>query len=841
MPGDVLHRLVLWDAKAAGALLQITVHHCACDGLSLRLLVDEITAAHQELVGGPAAATTRRKVLPYQPLVTPDEARDFFTPRLQLADSSVLLAPGRNRRRAADDAGILVPRVLDITVSEAAARAKEVGASPFAVVLAGIGAALSRFSGESEVAVRVPFSHRPPAEDTEVSYRVRALPVRLPADRGHTVAALLARVGGELRQAAVHADWGDADATFTTKAKPAGTSVTVVNQLHPAGLLTLHRQAPVEAAGLRWRPYLLPGGTAKFDLSIHVAAAADGRLALTFEYRANAVDAPEREWFADLAAVTVTDAVTTGLDEMTAALGRSSGSEAARGRRVRQREGRVEDAFFAYVTREPGRIAVADDTASGAQAVTYAQVAAASLAVAEHLTGLGAGPGRAIAVRLSRGAALIAAVHGVLRARGVLLLCDPDLPPARAQFMLADSRAHLLIEPAAEDGPDTLRVLGHVLRVTVLTEQAAPVPLARDGAAVEAAYLMYTSGSTGRPKGVAVSHAGIINRLAWMQRAFPIGPGNVVLAKTALSFDVCLWELLWPSMTGATLVTARHSRHADPGYLCDVLDRYAVDTVHFVPAMLTAFLDTAAGRRFPALKRVFTSGERLPLMLARRVHAQLGVCLHNLYGPTEASIDVTAFTYRPGDGRAFVPIGRPVDNTCVRVCDEDGAEVPLGAVGELVIEGVQVALGYVGDGSLDEGRFSVNPDSRQRAYRTGDLARWRSGQVLEFLGRADDQVKINGQRVELAEIDAVLAGHPDVAAAAVADHGESAGRHASVGRPPNSGRHRAGCAPLPELPGPRRPCSRPGRRRACRGGPAAGRRTRPRGGGRQGHVAYLAR
>ncbi|MEV6986937.1 amino acid adenylation domain-containing protein [Sphaerisporangium sp. NPDC051017] len=774
LPGEVLHRLVLWSLQQAGALLQITLHHCACDGLGLRLLVDEMIATYRELADGIAAKPAEREVLPYQPLVSPVEAAAFFAPRLELAESKALLPRGRNRARAADDAGVLVRRVLKVTVNDVAARARETRVSPFAVVMAGLGVALARFSGERDLAVRVPFSHRPPAEDTEASYRVRALPVRLSVTRGDTVAGLLTDAGGELLQAAVHADWGETDAPFAATVTPGGTSVTVVNQMHPTGLLTHFRPPFLQADGLRWRPYLVANGTAKFDLSIHVAAH-EGRLALAFEYRANTVDRTEREWFADLVAAMVTDAATADLDQTAAMLGRSASSRGkACGRQLRQRDGRVEDPFFACAAREPSRIAVIDHTPTGANAVTYAQLAAASLAVAEHLTGLGAGAGLAVAVRLPRGGTLIAAVHGVLRAGSVLLLLDPDLPPARAEFMLADSRAHLIIEPGPAESPDTLRVLDQTLQVTVLTDRPEPVPLTRDGAAADAAYVMYTSGSTGRPKGVAVSHPGIINRLAWMQRAHPIGPGNVVLAKTPLSFDVCLWELLWPPMTGATLVTAQHGRHADPAYLCDVLDRYAVDTVHFVPAMLAAFLDTAAGRRLPALKRVFTSGERLPLTLARRAHAQLGAGLHNLYGPTEASIDVTCFTYWPGDGRAFVPIGRPVDNTTVRICDEDGREVSLGAPGELVIEGVQVALGYVGDGTQDEGRFGVNPDSGHRIYRTGDLVRWRSGGVLEFLGRADDQVKINGQRVELEEIDAILAGHPDLAAAA-AYCGEEAG------------------------------------------------------------------
>ncbi|WP_030912194.1 non-ribosomal peptide synthetase [Streptosporangium amethystogenes] len=760
-PGEALHRAVYWDLGPAGGVLQLTFHHCVCDGLSVRLAVEEIIRGYQGL------AAAERPVLPYRPLVTPEEAARFWTPRLALAGAGSPLGTGEP---AASGEGVLLRRVCAVDLRQVAVpRARDLGVSMFALTMSGVAAALSRWDGDSRaVAVGVPFSHRTPAEDAQIGYRVRTLPARLEIEPEDTLRSLAARVGRELQDAAMHADWG---IRAGDGAGVGGESVVVVNLLQPAGMVGHHRPPPIEAGGLRWRPRLLHNGTAKFAMNVYVAAR-DGRLALTFECRAPGGRRTELEWFADLAAATVTDVFTLPADRPVALAGRGAPTAPPARTPPAQTPAAASlrwagGGLRAVAERHPDAPAVVEDRPRGARRVTYRELAEASERMAARLSSAGIDAGQVVAVRLPRGAPLIAVVHGVLDAGGVLLPLDPELPPARARYMLSDSRARLLVEEGSTTEPGDLAVLGQPLRVSVADPAAGPFSPTRSKDAPRAAYVMYTSGSTGRPKGVVVGHDGLANRLAWMQRAFPLGPGHVVLAKTPLSFDVCLWELLWPPATGATVVTAAHGRHGDAGYLCDAVERYGVTTAHFVPAMLGTFLDVAGHRPLPSLRQVFTSGERLSRALAERTHTRLGVRVHNLYGPTEASIDVTRWTFDPVDRRPFVPIGRPIDNLGVRLQDRAGREVPLGAVGEIVVEGVGVGLGYLGDAAGDGGRFGVRADTGDRFYRTGDLARWRADGVLEFLGRLDDQVKINGRRVELEEIDAVLGEHPGVMAAGV--------------------------------------------------------------------------
>ncbi|WP_241198983.1 AMP-binding protein [Rhodococcus sp. NJ-530] len=261
---------------------------------------------------------------------------------------------------------------------------------------------------------------------------------------------------------------------------------------------------------------------------------------------------------------------------------------------------------------------------------------------------------------------------------------------------------------------------------------------------------MFTSGSTGRPKGVVVSHAGVVNRLLWMQGEFPLGVGDVVLQKTPVSFDVSVWELFWPLMVGARLVVADPGGHRDPVYLVGVIERWGVSVVHFVPSMLEVFVGELSvgelGVGCSGLRRVFVSGEGLSSVLAGRFAGVCGAELVNLYGPTEASVDVT-FHVVEGVVGVGVPIGRPVWNTRVLVLDSRLRPVPVGVVGELYVGGVQVARGYEGRVDLTVGRFVADPVSGvvgARVYRTGDVVRWGCGGVLEFVGRTDFQVKVRG-------------------------------------------------------------------------------------------------
>jgi acyl-coenzyme A synthetase/AMP-(fatty) acid ligase/acyl carrier protein len=267
------------------------------------------------------------------------------------------------------------------------------------------------------------------------------------------------------------------------------------------------------------------------------------------------------------------------------------------------------------------------------------------------------------------------------------------------------------------------------------------------------------------------THGGLLNRLLWMQEEYGLGFGDVVLQKTPFSFDVSVWEFLWPLMEGAKLVVARPGGHQDPSYLARLIEEQQVTTLHFVPSMLAVFLDEERVKQCRSLRRVVCSGEALSAELARRCLASMPwVELHNLYGPTEAAIDVTYWKCVIDDPHASVPIGKGIANTRLYVVDDAMEPVPMGVPGELCLAGVGLARGYWGRGDLTAERFvpdGLSGRSGERLYRTGDLVRWQADGNLEYLGRNDQQVKIRGFRIELGEIEAALQEHGRVRQAVV--------------------------------------------------------------------------
>jgi amino acid adenylation domain-containing protein len=352
---------------------------------------------------------------------------------------------------------------------------------------------------------------------------------------------------------------------------------------------------------------------------------------------------------------------------------------------------------------------------------------------------------------------LVVALWGVLKAGAAYLPVDPGYPAERVALLLEDAAPTVVLDdPAVVAGLSGVDGAG--------TEVSVPVV---EGG--QAAYVMYTSGSTGRPKGVVVSHRSVVNRLVWMRDHCGIGVGDRVLHKTPVVFDVSVWELLGTLVWGATLVVARPGGHRDPGYVAETIREQGVSVLHFVPSMLDAFLLQVGGVELPSVRQVVCSGEVLPLQTqARFFGAFAGVRLDNLYGPTEAAVDVTAWVCDAGQVEGPVPIGVPVANTRVFVLDEFLVPVAPGVVGELYLAGVQLARGYVGRPSLTGERFVACPfGAGERMYRTGDVVKWAADGQLVFVGRADDQVKVRGFRIEPGEIEAVLAARPEVAQVAV--------------------------------------------------------------------------
>ncbi|GAA0799437.1 non-ribosomal peptide synthetase [Spirilliplanes yamanashiensis] len=416
--------------------------------------------------------------------------------------------------------------------------------------------------------------------------------------------------------------------------------------------------------------------------------------------------------------------------------------------------------FAARVAAAPDAVAVWCDGAT----VTYAELDARVNRLARHLAEHGVRPGALVAVAVPRSVELVVSLLATLRAGAAYLPVDADYPADRIAFMLADASAAVVLTAHGAPLPELdVPVLDAADPLTGV--DAGPVPPPPGWGGRSPAYVIYTSGSTGRPKGVVIDHAAIVNRLVWMQAEYGLGPGDRVLQKTPSGFDVSVWEFFWPLIEGVPLVMARPGGHGDPGYLAAVIQQAAVTTVHFVPSMLAVFLDEPAARRCTGLRRVVCSGEALPAELVQTFFATLpGVELHNLYGPTEAAVDVTYWPCAPDPQATSVPIGRPVFNTQVHVLDAELRPVAVGETGELYLAGVQLAQGYLHRPSLTAERFTANPygPPGSRLYRTGDLARRRPDGALDYLGRADHQVKIRGLRIELGEIESALAAHPGV-------------------------------------------------------------------------------
>ena len=286
------------------------------------------------------------------------------------------------------------------------------------------------------------------------------------------------------------------------------------------------------------------------------------------------------------------------------------------------------------------------------------------------------------------------------------------------------------------------------------------------------AYVIYTSGSTGKPKGVMIEHRSVVNRLHWMQSAYPIDRDDVILQKTPYYFDVSVWELFWWALYGAKLCFLAPGSEAIPQAIIETIRRNRVTVLHFVPAMLNVFLEYLDGKDdrvvegLASVRQIFVSGEALTPSHVRKFNnilgKKIGPKLTNLYGPTEATVDVSYFDC-PHNDLEIVPIGRPIQNIRLYVM-RDGQHVAVGETGELCIAGVGLARGYLNNQALTDEKFVQNPaNAGERIYRTGDVARWLPDGNLEYLGREDQQIKIRGLRIELGEIENTIRDFPGIA------------------------------------------------------------------------------
>ncbi|MER7792297.1 amino acid adenylation domain-containing protein [Streptomyces sp. NPDC097640] len=793
LAAEVPVRAWLFHEPSSGKrVLLLLLHHIASDGWSVGPLLRDLGKAYQARLSGTRPTWDalpvqyadytlwQRELLGSQhhPTSVVDAQLAYWRKALDGLPEELVLPCDRPRPAVASFRGATVGLSVDAEVHARVERvARERGASVFMVLHTALVALLSRIGAGTDVPVgSVTAGRTDESLEDLVGFFVNTLVLRTDAGGNPTFAELLDRV----REVDL--------AAYEHQAVPFERVVEELNPARTAGrhplfqiMLVLQNNArpALELGPVRTAPEPVTVRNAKFDLFAELEETFDeqGRPAGihgVLEYATDLYEHTTADRLAQAftrlldAASTQPDLHLTDLPLADAAT--QQAQLAAWNATTRPYPRTTLPALFEkQATRTPEHTALICDN----HRLTYRQLNEQANQVARCLVLHGVGPGRLVAVMLPRSVELIVALYAIHKAGAAYVPVDPSYPRDRIDYLLEDAQPVLVIDEGTYDSLSTQRV-----------SAAVRLPSARELDPQSPAYVIYTSGSTGRPKGVVVPHQGIVNRLLWMQSEYGLASDDRVLQKTPSSFDVSVWEFFWPLTVGATLVIAKPEGHKDPGYLASLIQQQAVTTLHFVPSMLEVFLQHDAVRGCTGLRRVFCSGEALSGDLARRFHATLNAELHNLYGPTEASVDVTYWRSTPsGADGAMVPIGRPVANTRMLVLDSGLRPVLPGVVGELYIAGAQLAQGYWGRARLSAERFVACPwgSAGERMYRTGDLARWSANGVLEYAGRADDQVKVRGFRIEPGEVEAALMACTGVVQAVVVVREDSAGDRRLVG------------------------------------------------------------
>ncbi|HVT56893.1 MAG TPA: non-ribosomal peptide synthase/polyketide synthase, partial [Thermoanaerobaculia bacterium] len=813
--GPLLRATLLRLAPAEHQLL-LTLHHIISDGWSDGILVAELAALYEAAVAGRPArlaelpvqyadyALWQRQWLQGEAL---SRQLDYW--RRQLAFLGNLDLPfDRPRPAVARFRGAQRPiAVLPDLAARLNAVARARGVTLFMVLLASFQALLSRLTGQTDVPVGTPVANRGrPEIEGIIGFFVNTLVLRGDLSGDPDFAELLLRV-----RATALAAYAHQDIPFEQ----------LVQELQPERdlsrnplfhvMLALQNQprptpGDIELGGLRISQLALDNATAKFDLTFFWREEEGGlsglceldtdlfdpATALRFaRHYETLLGAAAREPHRPLATLQLLAAPER---QQLLVEWNAGGAPAVSGTSFVERVAR-------QAAQTPDAVAVAW---SGGGTLTYGGLVRAARRLAARLRAQGAGPGALVAICAERSPEMVVAVLGVLEAGAAYLPLDPAYPAERQAFMLEDSRAAWVLTqrrlaaalPAGAaavlclDGEDGLLAAGGGEE-----KPGNDLKLSRGASPDDLAYVIYTSGSTGRPKGVAMTRGVLANLLDWQEASSPLAGPVRTLQLASLSFDVSFQEIFSTWRTGGTLQLIGEETRRDPFALLDLLESERIERL-FLPFVALRQLAEAAAERLtedgaapgPAsLREIITAGEQLQITAAVAAWlARLSGCrLVNQYGPSESHV-VTAWVLAgPSAGwPALPPIGRPIAGCRIYLLDRAGEPVPPGVVGELCIGGLGgagLARGYLDRPRLTAERFVPDPfaalsgEPGGRLYRTGDLARYRPDGAIEFLGRADQQVKVRGFRIEPGEIEAALAAHPLLAGAAVVAHRDASG------------------------------------------------------------------
>ncbi len=775
-------------------VLLLLSHHIAGDGWSLAPLWRDVAVAYGARVEGKAPSFAPLPVqyadyTLWQHLVLGSEndpnsaiARQlsFWTEALRELPAEIQLPTDRPRPAVASYRGGHVPVRINAELHRALLNlCRDSQASLFMVLQAALAALLTRLGAGADIAIGSPFAGRTDAAlDDLVGFFVNTLVLRTDASGNPSLRELIGRV-----RSSNLAAYGHQDLPFER----------LVEVLKPERSLSRHPLFQVMLVMLNDASvsFALPGlttafepistGAAKFDLALALGEqrTADGSpagITGAVEYATDLFDRATAEAMAERllrlleAAVASPDRPIGNFDILSATECHTIVREwNATARPVSS--GTLPELFAAQVARTPDTTAVA----FGAETLTYAQLDARANQLAHHLRGLGVGPEVIVGLCVTRSLDMLVALLGILKAGGAYLPLDPDHPAERLTFMLEDAGAPVLVTNAALSDrlPTSIRTVRLDVEWPIIGQNLTSLP-AIHLLPSNAVYLTYTSGSTGKPKGVHMAHEAIANLISWSQRAVRGGPGTGVAQLTAITFDVSVQEIFSALTAGKTLFVATDDMRRDPVELLNWLTAHNINELFAPNLVIDGMCEAVAerGNDATSLLHIAQGGETLTVNdnLQRFLRSRPDRRLHNHYGPTEAHA-ATEYDF-PRDTAQWpspAPIGRPIWNVQVYILDDALQPMPAGVAGELYIAGAGLARGYLRRHALTAERFVANPfgPAGSRMYRTGDLARRRADGELDFLGRADQQIKLRGFRIEPGEIEAALVRHPSVAQAVV--------------------------------------------------------------------------
>ncbi|WP_369197883.1 non-ribosomal peptide synthase/polyketide synthase [Streptomyces djakartensis] len=760
--GPLLRALLLREAPGTHVLL-LTAHHIVTDGWSMGVLLDELCTAYDALAQGaspalapvatqyPDFAVWQREQLSGARL---ERHLAYWKERLSGAVAPELPL---DRPRRGEESGAGAVHTFTVPAATTA-RLRQLAADQhttlFTALVAACQTLLARWSGQDDITVGslTPGRGRTDLERA-VGFFVNTVALRTRVETSGSFRDLLTAAADTVNDAFAHGDTPFerlVEAVGVTREAGRNPLFDVMVLLHPAP-----PTAP-DPHGLTASPVAVPRRAATFDLSVEFLPDGDGLTGL-LEYRTDLFDAATAARMADQLLRTL-DGAAAGPDRPLGALPLLSPEQERQVTRDWNATARPvpEETLPELFARQAARTPQAIALVAGDVRLDYATLDARADRLARHLVSRGAGPERLVALRLPRTADMIVAILAVWKAGAGYLPLDPALPEERVRFLLDDARPALVLdETALQDAYDA-------------QDGATGAPLAPPHPDTTA-YVIYTSGSTGRPKGVTVTHRSAANLLAGHREGFvaEAGGGPLRVALTAsFSFDTSLEGVLLMA-DGHPLHLVDETTRLDAAALVEYVVEHRIDFLDLTPTYLRQLLPAGLltdPRHHPRV--LMLGGEAVGPALWRELAARPDVAAYNFYGPTECTVDALACRIA-GDGRPTV--GRPLPNVRAYVLDDRLRPVPPGVGGELYLAGVQLARGYSGRPGLTAARFLPDPfgPPGARMYRTGDLARWSSDGRLDYLGRADDQVKVRGHRIEPGEVEAALTDLPAVSAAAV--------------------------------------------------------------------------